>query len=240
CALLGLDSLDEAVALLPRLRELDSLEAAEVMFDRGVHLVAMHAGLPLPFEPLPPVLLLVECAGPRDPLEELAAALEGLPRVAVAVERAERERLWAYRERHTEAINAFGVPLKFDVAVRLPELASTVHELEGDLEEAWPDAIVVLFGHLADGNMHINVLPPESGTPMLGSRAATAEDVEALVLRRVIDVGGAISAEHGIGVAKRDWLVQSRHPSELAPMRAIKRALDPGNLLNPGVLFPPD
>ena len=231
-ALVGLDSAQEAVDLLPRLRALPSLEAAELMFDRGVHLVAMHARLPLPFDPLPPVLLLIECADQRDPGEELAAVLRDCLHVAVGVQRQDRWRLWAYRERHTEAINALGVPLKFDVGVSVPSLPQFIYEIESDIEEIWPEAVVVVFGHLADGNVHINVLAPEDAGRHAGM-------VDGIVLRHVLSYRGAVSAEHGIGVAKRHWLAQARHPSELAPMRAIKDALDPKGILNPGVLLPP-
>lgn len=229
-ALIGLESVQEAVDLLPRLRALPSLEAAEIMFDRGVHLVAMHAGLPLPFEPLPPVLLLVECADQRDPVDDLAAVLRDCLQVAVAVDGEDRRRLWAYRERHTEAINALGVPVKYDVGVRVDSLDEFIEEIDDTLGGAWPEAIVVIFGHLADGNVHVNVLPPEDA-PSIVSR------MDDLVMRQVIGYSGAISAEHGIGYAKRDWLVKSRHPSEIKPLRAIKDALDPKGILNPNVLL---
>jgi len=237
-ALVGLESVHEAVDLLPRLRALASLEAAEIMFARGIHLVCMHTGLPLPFDPLPPVLLLVECADQRDPLDELADLLRDCLQVAVGVESEDRRRLWAYRERHTEAINAFGVPLKFDVGVGISDFAQFTRELDDDLGGAWPDAIVIMFGHLADGNVHLNVLPPESSEGIVPDlRAPTVAEVEDLVLMRVTDYRGAISAEHGIGVAKKDWLARTMDPPELAAMRQIKTALDPTGLLNPNVLF---
>ena len=239
-ALIGLESVHEAVRLLPRLRALPSLEAAELMFDRGIHLVCMHTGLPLPFDPLPPVLLLVECADQRDPFDELAEVLRDQEQVAVGVERADRWRLWAYRERHTEAISAFGVPLKFDVGVSVWQLPEFVGEVDDELGGAWPDAIVIIFGHLADGNVHVNVLPPESREGIVPEmRSPTTDEVESLVMRQVISYQGAISAEHGIGAAKRKWLVEARHPSELKPLHAIKKALDPKGILNPNVLLPP-
>lgn len=240
-ALVGLESVHEAVDLLPRLRALPSLEAAEIMFDRGMHLVCMHTGLPLPFDPLPPVLLLIECADQRDPVDDLAAVLRDCLQVAVGVEAEDRRRLWAYRERHTEAINAFGVPLKFDVGVATSDFAQFAYELDDDLGGAWPDAIVIMFGHLADGNVHVNVLPPESSEGIVPDlRAPTVAEVDELVLQRLRDYTSAISAEHGIGVAKKQWLAQVADEAELTAMRAVKRALDPTGLLNPNVLFPID
>jgi FAD/FMN-containing dehydrogenase len=87
----------------------------------------------------------------------------------------------------------------------------------------------VVFGHLGVGNLHVNVLGVEPDD----------ERVDDAVLRLVADLGGSIGAEHGIGAAKRDWLRLTRAPADLAAMRAIKRALDPQGLLNPGVLLPP-
>ena len=91
-----------------------------------------------------------------------------------------------------------------------------------------PGARVILFGHVGDGNLHVNVLGPPPDDP-------TVDDA---VLDLVIELGGSISAEHGIGIAKRAALARSRPPAELAAMHALKRALDPREILNPGVLFP--
>lgn len=108
---------------------------------------------------------------------------------------------------------------------RLPDLPAVVAAVA-------PAARVVAFGHLAEGNVHVNVLG-------VGGAAGTDAVTDA-VLRRVARDGGSVSAEHGIGTAKARWLHLSRSPAEIAAMRAIKRALDPAGLLNPGVLFPPE
>jgi FAD/FMN-containing dehydrogenase len=228
CALVGLDTMGQAIQLLRRLRPLPSLEAVEYMTGHGVDIVARHAGLPLPFDPLPEVLLLIECAADHDPSDELARILRDMLHVAVGVEREERERLWAYRERHTEALNALGVPLKFDVSIPTVFLDEFVDEVTHLLEAHHPIAAVVVFGHLADGNIHVNIVDP----------TMSEEEAAEIVLGEVTRIEGGISAEHGIGRAKRDWLPRARPPAELDAMRAIKHALDPGNLLNPGVLFP--
>jgi FAD/FMN-containing dehydrogenase len=228
-ALLALDSLEAAVAVLTSLRALDSLELAEFFFAEGVELVCRSLGLPAPFARSYPVYLLVECAARHDPTDELFTTLEELTEVrdaAVAVDRTDRHRLAAYREGHTEAINAAGVPLKLDVAVPLPRLAGFVRELETLLAGA---GTPYLFGHLAEGNVHVNLLGA-------GDRA---EEITEAVLRRVAAADGSISAEHGVGRAKARWLELSRSPAEIAAMRAIKRAIDPRGLFNPGVLLPP-
>jgi FAD/FMN-containing dehydrogenase len=130
----------------------------------------------------------------------------------------------------TEAINAAGVPHKLDVTVPVPELPAFATTVRETIARVVPAARVALFGHLADGNVHVNVL----GAGEAGER------VDEAVLGLVASAGGSISAEHGIGVAKTRWLHLSRSPAELAAMRALKRALDPDGLLNPGALLPAD
>jgi FAD/FMN-containing dehydrogenase len=231
-ALLALGSLEAAVTVLEALRGLESLELAEFFFANGLELVCRTHGLPAPFGRSHPVYLLVECAARHDPTDELFTLLEELTTVGdavvdsvVAVDKSDRHRLSAYREGHTEAINTAGVPLKLDVAVPLPGLAAFVADL-GELLAGV--ATPYLFGHLAEGNIHVNLLGA-------GDRA---EKITEAVLRRVATAGGSVSAEHGVGRAKTRWLGLSRSPAEIAAMRAIKGALDPNGLLNPGVLLP--
>jgi FAD/FMN-containing dehydrogenase len=112
--------------------------------------------------------------------------------------------------------------------VPLPALAATVDALPAAILGAAPDARTVLFGHVNEGNLHVNIL----------DAVDEAEAVSDAVLKVVASYGGSISAEHGVGRAKRAWLHLSRSAEEIAMMRAIKRALDPAGLLNPGVLFP--
>jgi FAD/FMN-containing dehydrogenase len=230
-ALLGLPDTAAAMRVLAGVRHLGSVDAAELMYADGVAIVRSHAQLAPPLARECPVYLLVECAAQVDPTTELADALAAcadVDDVAVATDARDRERLWAYRERHTEAISAHGVPHKLDVAVplaRLAEFADAVRALVTALD---PAARCLLFGHAGDGNLHVNVLG-------LDPRDERVDDA---VLRLVAGLGGSISAEHGIGVAKRAWLPLTRSPADIAAMRAVKNALDPAGLLNPGVLLP--
>ncbi len=178
--------------------------------------------------------LIVEAAARTDPSEELAAAVDALDDLvtdaAVAFDPAARQRLWAFREHVTEAISAAGIPHKLDVtlpATRLAEFADGVREV---VRAADPKAAPLLFGHLGDGNIHVNVLGPNGVEP--------GEQVDTAVLRYVADLGGSISAEHGIGTAKTHCLHLNRSQAELTTFANIKRALDPAGLLNPNVLLP--
>jgi FAD/FMN-containing dehydrogenase len=231
-ALFGLPDTERALDLLSHLRgRLETLEAAEVMYADGIELVGRHAQARSPFEDAHPVQLLVECASREDPLDELAAAAEEAPAasdVAVAQDAEQRARLWALREGHTEAVNAAGVPHKLDVSLPLGRLAEFEARVRGSVADAAGGARTVLFGHLGDGNLHVNVLGPERGD----------ERADEAVLELVSECGGSISAEHGVGRAKRRWLGLTRSPDEIAAMTALKRALDPQGLLNPGVLLP--
>ncbi len=228
-ALLAVGSLAEAVAIVARLRDrLPSLQAADFFLDDGLRLVCDHRALAPPFAAAHPVYVLVECGAAEDPTEALAAALAdeaAVLDVAVADDTARRAALWTYREAHNEALNAQGVPHKLDVSLPLASIAGAAEEIRAAVVAA--GARLYLYGHLGDGNLHVNVLGPEPDD----------EEVDDAVLQVVAAHGGSISAEHGVGVAKRRWLGLTRTPEELAAMRALKAALDPAGLLNPGAVL---
>jgi FAD/FMN-containing dehydrogenase len=236
-ALCAFDSFADALTVSAAVRKrLDSLFALEVFFADGLALVCEHAGLGLPFDRAYPAYLLIECGGRAGSasllVDELAGVLGDCPHVeatAVAVDSASRARLWAYRERHTEAINAAGVPHKMDVTLPFDHLVDFEQAVRACLDALAPDARVVCFGHLGDGNLHVNIVgpPPDDF------------EVDDAVLTLVAAMGGSISAEHGIGVAKRAALERSAGAADIAAMRAIKHALDPRGILNPGVLVAP-
>jgi FAD/FMN-containing dehydrogenase len=231
-ALLGLPGTAEALSALTILRrKVDGLQAAELFYQDGLDLVRAHGDLGDPLAQSWPAYLVVECAGLVDPSESLFAVLSELDlpesATAVATDASGQARLWAYRERHTEAISALGVPHKLDVTLpqgRLAEFEVAVRKVVADAD---PNSRLVLFGHIGDGNLHVNVVGPDPDD----------ETVDDAVLHLVADMDGSISAEHGVGRAKNRWLHLSRSPAELAAMRALKSALDPEGLLNPGVLF---
>jgi len=230
-ALVAVDGTDGTLELFTFLRDrLPSLEALELFFADGLALALDHTRASSPFASEHPAYVLVECADREDPLEELAAALDGagtVRDVAVAQDARQREALWALREGHTEAISAAGVPHKLDVSVPLAQMARFEGEVRERVADAAPGARTILFGHVGDGNLHVNVLGPEPDD----------EAADEAVLRLVAECGGSVSAEHGVGVAKRRWLSLTRSPEEIGAMEVIKDALDPQGILNPGVLL---
>ncbi|MGO8961819.1 MAG: FAD-binding oxidoreductase [Streptosporangiaceae bacterium] len=232
-ALIAVRDTTDAVALLAALRiGLPGLSAAELCFPDGLALVARHLGVPLPLAGAGGAYVLIEVAGESDPLDDVLAALEAAEQVldaTAASSAADRARLWALRESHTEAISSVGVPVKLDVCVPVDHLAELTERLPATVAAVEPAAQLVLFGHLAEANLHVNVL----------GATGKAEAVTGTVLTLVASMGGSISSEHGIGRAKARWLGLSRSAAEIDMMRSIKAAFDPRGLLNPGVLLSP-
>ncbi len=234
-ALLGVADFAAALAVAVTLRDrLDQLVAVEVMTAAGVSLVhdAVIGGQPGNAALASPVVLLVELAGRVDPLDELIAVVGELELAAepvVAATPEQRRRLWSIRELHAEALARTGRPIKLDISVPLSAMAGFVEAVRRTIPAT---AGLVVFGHIVDGNLHVNV------TGVDPADIATTRRIEALVLTEVVVVGGSVSAEHGIGAAKADYLAWCRTPAELAAFRAIKSALDPASIMNPWVLCP--
>jgi FAD/FMN-containing dehydrogenase len=230
-ALIAFGAVSAAVAAVWALRdEVPSLSAAELFLGPGLELVCDRLDLPRPFPLLHPAYLLVECSAGQDPTEELGASVQGLADVIdVAVADPGRyEVLWSYRERHTEAINLLGPPHKLDVTLPAARLAQFVQDVPSVVAEADAAASTWLFGHVADGNIHVNITGP----------APDDERTDDAVLGYTARLGGSISAEHGIGAAKKRWLHLNRSDAEVELFRAIKAAFDPAGVLNPHVLLP--
>lgn len=232
-ALLGLADATAALAVIDRVRpRLPSLSALELMFAECVELVRRHDGNAAPLAGSPAVYLLIECAGRTSVLDELAAAVAACADLcagdgALAEDESGLRRLWRWREGISEAINAVGVPHKLDVAVPLAALPRFVADVRCRVTTLAPDAHLAIFGHVGDGNLHVNVL----------GLGAEDETVDGAVLELAAEAQGSIAAEHGVGSAKVAHLGLVRTPAEIAAMRAVKRALDPAGILNPGVVL---
>ena len=218
-ALVGTDSLAEALQLAhSAIPPNTTLLAAEVVDAATLDLVANVADLPRPHLGDHPYALLLEAA--ELDLPEAAAA-----HAIAALDADDQRRLWTYRERASEAASTLGVVHKLDISVplhNLDALAVGVRELTPSHAE------LLIFGHLADGNLHVEIAGVDPDD--------TAMDEAILELATRLD--GAVSAEHGVGRAKANSLHLSRTPGDITAMRLIKDAFDPERLLNPGVLLP--
>jgi FAD/FMN-containing dehydrogenase len=140
--------------------------------------------------------------------------------------------LWALREGISESLTATGLPHKNDVALPIQALEAFCTDLEGFFAAEYPGWEIALFGHIGDGNLHVNVMKPDGMDR--AEFARKTKEADHAIFRIVQKHKGSISAEHGIGLLKKDYLGYSRTPAELAVMRGIKKLLDPENLMNPG------
>jgi FAD/FMN-containing dehydrogenase len=247
-ALVGCSSFEGAVAVFMRARALldTSLVGCEVMNATCVNLVISH--FPKVRNPLPPetpwivlldVIDMSSEGGAASGLETvIAAAIESDnatdARVAQSVDQAKQ--FWMLREHISEAQAAFGPTIKHDVAVPISSLAEFVQRATEEISQVAVPVQLVTFGHLGDGNLHYNLSPLESSNPE-EFRSSTGT-FNQIVHDLVRSLNGSISAEHGLGVLRRDEADRFRSPVERQLMRSIKTALDPQGLFNPGKLLP--
>jgi FAD/FMN-containing dehydrogenase len=228
-AVCGFDELSALVDAGRLFRDLDAIAALELIDGRAAALADEHLGAP------PPVhgrwLLLVELAGDHDQTEGLAEALADVrtsSEPAVGLDMVAQQRLWRARESLSEVVGVFGPPLKFDVSLPLSVVAGFTGDAEALVQRHTADAVAVLFGHIGEGNLHLNVL------------RCGAEEEKRLYLAMmdlIAECGGNVSSEHGVGSRKRRYLEMSRGAADIAAMRSLKAAFDPTGYLNPAVLF---
>ena len=239
-ALAALPSAQNAIELLARLRRslADRIQAFELIADRPFRWVEKNiAGARLPFDRRHEWYVLLEAAVADDGdlvERELMRALrdEIVADVAVAKNSSEAEALWRMRHSISEAQKPEGACMKHDISVPVGSMAEFLRRGGEMLETRWPDARLVAFGHVGDGNLHYNVTQPAGADPAAFKLEGVA--ISRAIYQLVREMGGSISAEHGIGVLKRPWLQEFADPLELELMQTLKAALDPGNILNPG------
>lgn len=232
-----------AVALLTRLREQigGRVTAFELIGRPALELVLKH--IPGSRDPLPvtsPWQVLIELADTMvtDLAEPLQAVLAGaidtgiVQDAALAANEAQARALWALRENISEAQKREGLSIKHDISLPVSRIPEFIMRCDAALEAAFPGVRIVCFGHLGDGNLHYNQSKPLA-QDNAGFIAQTA-DVNRIVHDLVHELGGSISAEHGLGQLKREEILRYKSAVEMDMMRAIKRALDPRGLMNPG------
>jgi len=245
-AMVGLASAKDAIELLARAKSETGggVEAFELMRRLGMAFVLKHVpDTREPLETTPPWYVLIETAsgepgGAEAALERLLARAfdDGLTTdAAVAQNDAQRAALWKLREEQSAAQKPEGGGWKHDVSVPISRIADFLDEAEAALERFHPGVRISAFGHVGDGNLHYDVLRP----PGEDSAAFLArwEDGSRLVHDIVARYDGSISAEHGLGRLKTDEARRYKSDVEIDMMRAVRRALDPKRIMNPGVLF---
>lgn len=239
-ALLGLNRAEDATSLLGVLREqmADRIQAFELIADRPMRWVEKHiSGARQPFSDRYPWYVLIETTigGDTGLLQDsLEKALDSklIANAVIAKSDSEAESLWRLRHSISEAERHEGACLKHDIAVPIGKMATFLQQGDALLAEICPDARLIAFGHVGDGNLHYNVAQPSGADAE--SFLASGGAVSAAIYDLVMAMGGSISAEHGIGVLKRAWFHQYCDPVELELMQTLKKTLDPCNILNPG------
>ncbi|WP_137751701.1 FAD-binding oxidoreductase [Sphingopyxis sp. L1A2A] len=246
-AWIAIDSPEQALILL---RQLDAsigreLEGFEIIPHACLDAVLRHIPQTrAPIAAVHPWYVLAELAGESDQAlsdaleRELAAALDaGLIRdVVIAKNDRESDDFWRLRDSISEAERAEGPALQHDVSVPVDRMPTFIADNPARLTAAFPGTRALSFGHLGDGNVHHHVQPPV-GVDGAAWLAEHGTAVSRLVYSHVIDLGGSISAEHGIGQMKRDILAELDSPARLAALRGIKAGLDPAGIFNPGKLI---
>ncbi len=234
-----------AVGLLGRLRAAagDNVTAFEIVGRPALELVLRHIpGARDPLAGKPAWQALIELSGARD---DLAATLEQalqsaaedgvVADAAVASSEAQAAALWALRENVSEAQKIEGVSIKHDIAVPVSRIAEFIARADAALLAAFPQVRIVCFGHIGDGNLHYNLSRPDAQSN--AEFIARTGAVNRIVHDLVHELGGSISAEHGLGQLKREEVLRYKSDTEMEMMRAVKQALDPRGLMNPGKLL---
>lgn len=238
--LLALPSFDVLMQVFAAFRGRLQLEAFEFFTDVALGHVLAH-GAQAPFAETHPYYVVTEYAT-GDEREEAAAlaafehclenglVLDGV----ISQSDAQAAQLWRLREGITEALARYK-PYKNDISVRVSAMPAFLAETQALLAQQYPQFEVVWFGHIGDGNLHINVLKPDG----MDNEAfvAQCEHVTELLAGALRRHAGSISAEHGIGLVKKPYLSSTRSAAEIAIMKGIKRVLDPNGVMNPGKVF---
>jgi FAD/FMN-containing dehydrogenase len=149
---------------------------------------------------------------------------------------AQADSLWSLRENVSESQSREGPTIKHDISLPISRLGAFVDTVGGAIEARWPNVRLVVFGHAGDGNLHFNLSPADGADR--DSFLATEAEINRLVHDAVHAAGGSISAEHGLGILRRDEAARYKSTVELDLMRAIKYAIDPCGLMNPGKVLP--
>ena len=239
-ALAAVASPAAAVKLLSDMQERTGglISAFEIMPRIGMELVTSHIpGARDPLSQPSPWYVLVEATSAAQ--FELNTIFEGalgesdlVTDAVIASSDAQREALWALRENMSEAQKREGASIKHDVSVPVGAIPAFIEKATAAVLALLPGARPVSFGHIGDGNIHFNFSVAKGGDP--DAFLSHWEEVQHVVHNIVHELHGSISAEHGIGVQKRDQLPFYKSAAELDVMRTLKRALDPKNILNPG------
>jgi len=241
---LGTPDFDAIMPVLHAFQGKLDLTAFEFFSDKGLAKILARGDVPAPFETDCPFYALLEFEASTEEVANEALAtfehcveqgwvLDGV----MSQSDTQLKNLWKLREYLSETISHW-TPYKNDISVTVSKVPAFLRDIDAIVGEHYPDYEVVWYGHIGDGNLHLNILKPDDmSKDEFFAKCAT---VNKQVFETVERYNGSISAEHGVGMTKRDYLAYSRSPAEILYMKAVKAVFDPNGIMNPGKIFAPE
>lgn len=238
---LGTPDFDSIMPVLHAFQSKLDLTAFEFFSDKAMAKIMGRGDVPAPFETDCPFYALLEFEALNEDIANQALeifehcveqgwVLDGV----MSQSETQLHNLWKLREFISETISHW-TPYKNDISVTVGKVPAFLHDIDAIVGEHYPDFEIVWFGHIGDGNLHLNILKPE--TMAKDEFFAKCATVNKWVFEIVQKYNGSISAEHGVGMTKRDYLEYSRSPGEIALMKSVKAVFDPNGVMNPGKIF---
>lgn len=238
---LGVPDFDAVMPILHAFQSKIDLTAFEFFGELAMQKVLDHGHVQRPFDTECPFYVLVEFEAPYEPIMDTAMEIfehcmeEGWVLDGVLSQSLDQvESLWRLREDISESIAPF-TPYKNDISVLITHVPAFIKEIEEIVEQNYPDFEICWFGHIGDGNLHLNILKPENLDK--DDFFAKCKVVNEHVFNTVQKYDGSISAEHGVGMTKKPYLAMTRSSEEIEYMKALKQVFDPNSIMNPGKLF---
>jgi glycolate oxidase subunit GlcD len=241
CMVLGTPDFDAIMPVLHAFHGKLDLTAFEFFSDKGLARIMARGDVPEPFATKTPFYALLEFEASNEEIaNEALATFEHCVEQGWVIDgvmsqsQQQLQNLWKLREYLSETISHW-TPYKNDISVTVSKVPAFLNEIDAIVSEHYPDFEVVWYGHIGDGNLHLNILKPEDlPKEEFFAKCAT---VNKWVFEIVEKYNGSISAEHGVGLVKRDYLEYSRSPVEIDYMKAVKAVFDPNGIMNPGKIF---
>lgn len=238
---LGTPDFDAVMHVLDAFRQQMDLTAFEFFSELATQLVTTHQGIARPFAAATPFYVLLEFEALSEAMvDEAMAVFEACVQQGWVVDgvmsqsESQAKALWRLRENISETISRY-TPYKNDLSVIIQSVPAFIRDIDAIVAAQYPDFRVVWYGHIGDGNLHLNILKPDDMDKT--EFFARCETVNKPIFETVASYRGSVSAEHGVGLVKKPYLGYTRSPQELAYMRAIKQVFDPNNVMNPGKVF---
>jgi FAD/FMN-containing dehydrogenase len=238
---LGMDSFNDVMNVLSAFQAQIDLTAFEFFDDVAIDKLMAHGQVQEPFESRTKFYTLLEFEAPYEPIMDKAMAIfedcmeQGWVVDGVMSQNlTQAAELWKLREYISETISVF-TPYKNDVSVLISHVPTFIEEIDHIVSSNYPDFEVCWFGHIGDGNLHLNILKPENMSK--DDFFAECQVVNKYVFETVQKYGGSVSAEHGVGMTKKPYLHYSRSETEIEYLKEVKKVFDPNNIMNRGKIF---